>query len=266
MITLPHWTHKQLLWIFLIACAIFSLARWDSEVWLTSKLDAVIQEQQLPLHYASAHLQGLSLVLSDVSITTTMPKTLHLDELELQAHGLGWLLGDWSVRTHVKNDFMDGNALLSQTDEILSIEQLQLKGDISAMQTWLAQPLPAQLSGQVKIRGDLRLSVRTGQIQETELHIDWQKAAVNMMQQVYALGDYGLQLRVADAQGTWNLHGGKQLKIEGHGAWPVSGSIETWPLAGEIAVKAGAKSPLAALLPKQGQHIKLAGTLSQPRW
>jgi len=262
------WSNKQLCLVFIICLPLFMLFNWDVEAWVKSKVDAAIVQNHLDISYQTFSLHGAGLHLSHVCLgASNLPKPLWLDEVELQ---LDWLLL-WQMRlsilADVKNNFMQMKALLSMDDGSLLLSDITGQMDVQAAQAWYGKALLAQGFGDVHWQGDIGLNVNTGLPVQTDLHIRWQNAALSMMQQRYALGDYVLALKQSDKNQSWILEGGKQLQIKGRGTLEMNHiDVLKWLLQGKIYAQADAASPLAAFLPQVGKDIKLTGSLGKPQW
>jgi len=266
--TLGLWKNKQLIFIFIGCLVLFSAMRWDIEGWLQNELDSAIEQHHIDIQYSGLSLHGTTLQLSGVRLPApNIPTPLILDEVQLSLDWAALLHADLVLFISANNGFANFQSSISSHESRIKLFDISGEVDVQKAQAWYGQALLVQLSGMVTLQGDIEIDVSTGLPAQTDLQIRWQDAKVDVMQQVYVLGDYGLELIQSELQEQWSLHGGELLQLKGSGLLHMNKSMPfMWPLQGEIHVLLSAESPLRALLPQADKKIKLTGTLGQPQW
>ncbi|MDQ6954705.1 MAG: hypothetical protein Q9M20_04605 [Mariprofundaceae bacterium] len=275
------WKNKHLVFVFMACLLVFTVIRWDIDGWIQGQLDTVIEQNNMPIQYRALSLHGTTLELQDVhldmsdmsNMPNNTPQDLRLDKLQMSLDWAALASAELAILIHANNAFVTLQASISQHESRIKVSDILVQVDVSAAQAWYGQALLAQLAGAVVLQGDIVLDVSTRLPVQTDLTLAWQGAQVSMMQQVYALGDYTLQLtqsaksEQAESQGKWLLQGGEALKLQGNGTLQMNQvMVGLWPLQGEISVQLGAESPLKVFLPQANKMIKLTGTLGQPQW
>jgi len=266
--SIKPWSKKQLIVLFVVALLTFSVGRWDMQSWVQARLDTALLQSGLNIHYTDLSLHGLSLQLAGVNVASPdMPHEMALDTVQISMNAS--TLWHGAIQLHAENAWLQAAANVSLADGVIDVQGLDVQCDVAQAQAWYgaAMALPVTVLGQLHVTGEMAIDKLTGIAQTADVKATLLDASVDMMQQRYALGDYALTWRLHEQVGDWLLSGGKQVVIEGKGVVSVVSNMPMqWPFTGEVDMTAGAESPLVSLLPPNGQHITLAGTLGVPRW
>jgi len=192
-----------------------------------------------------------------------LPNQLLLDTVQA---GLDWSAlwhGVMALKLTGNNVFIQANASLTSHDEILKLDKIHGMLDVKPAQIWLGQSALLQASGQAVLAGSFDVDMQTRLPTAIHLQMQWQQAAVNVLNQDYILGDYSLKL---DDQ-SWQLQGGEQLQLNGKGSLVVSAQpIVQWPLQGNVQVHTKEGGAIANILPSNKMDVNFTGTLGVPRW
>ncbi|MDQ6968867.1 MAG: type II secretion system protein N [Mariprofundaceae bacterium] len=259
---------KHLGIVFVIFLIFFTIYRWDATQWLRGQIDSAISERSLDVRYAGLELDWMHVQLEDVQIQVPNRLTpLILKKVDISPDWLALLDLRWAALIHVQQALMDLSGSVSVHGDQLEIHDLTAKGDVAAIQAWLAYPLPVQLSGNVRLQGDIDVNIHTSLPLNGNLKLAWNAAALSMMQKEYLLGDYSLDLKIKDQIGVWSVRGGDSVAIQGQGDVTMQASAMTaWPLKGEVKFTAAAKSALAQFLPQSSQKAMISGALGAPHF
>ena len=265
----PTWSARKLGLLFAMALLLFMFIRWDSSVWLQQRLNQIIAEQQLNISYGSAHLQGFTLHIDEVRITTPQhPQPFPLQSLTLNLNWMSLLQGELSLHAHASNAFMDLNADVTQHDTLLQLRAIEGFADVALAQTWLALPSPVKMQGQLQLQGSAALMLHNGFPTQADLTAHWLKGAANMMMLHYPLGEYALHATLQENLAQWTLSGGEQLTLNGQGELHLQPTMpaQQWAISGSIRMQAAEGSPLASFLTSQEKLAQISGTIGLPLW
>jgi len=265
---MKSWSKKQLIVLFAVALLVFTVGRWDMQSWLQSRLDTALLQNELNIHYTDLELHGLSLQLYGVNVASAdMPHAMALDTVKIAMTWASILHG--TMQLHAENAWLQAAANVSLADDMIDVQGLDVQCDVAQAQAWYgaAVAFPFAILGQLHVTGDVVVDETTGIAHTADVQAALTSASADVMQQHYALGDYALTWQLHEHVGDWLLSGGEHLIVEGKGVVSVVSSMPMqWALTGVVDMTAGAESPLVSLLPPNGQHITLAGTLGAPRW
>lgn len=265
---IKQWSQKQLVVFFVVALLVFTVGRWDMQSWVQSRLDTAILQSGLNIDYEDLTLRGLSLQLHGVNVMLAdMSHSMPLDMVQI---ALTWSsVWHGTVQLYAENTWLQATTNISLDDGAIDVRGLEVQCDVAQAQAWYGAniALPFSVLGQLHITGDMAIDKTAGIAQAADLKATLISASVAMMQQNYALGDYALVWQLHEQVGDWSLSGGEQVAMEGKGVVNVASRLPMqWPLTGVVDMTAGADSPIVSLLPQNGRHITLTGTLGAPRW
>jgi len=256
------WSNKQLLYVFVVSLAAFSVLRWDMDAWFASKVDAAITAEHLPIAYKTinAHIYGVD--LSQVNLKLAgMPNDLLLKSVQIRLNWESLWHAEVAFDVSLSNDFLRWHSLLSLQDDKLILRDIDADVDVQKAQIWSKQNAIFQAEGTATVQGDLTLHQASGAPLSVSLLVLWKHASINLLDQHYALGDYHLQL----TKQQWELEGGSQLSLHGKGVLQVSEApLLQWSLNGSVEVSPQTQSAVGRLVP--ASSIQLSGTLGKPRW
>jgi len=265
MATTPKsWSTKQLCYIFLGSLTVFTILRWDINMWLSRQLDAVLVQNHIQMQYQSLSLHGSGFDLSNVALhIPNLPNKLLLDTVQSNLDWAALWHGHMALKLMAKNPFIQFKSSLSFHNHKLGLNHISTKVNIKPAQSWLEQSTLLQASGQAILQGSLHIDIQTGLPTPVNLQMLWQHASINLLGKHYMLGDYSLQLNDQN----WLLQGGKQLQLNGKGSLTMNAhSIFQWPLQGEVQMYSKESAGVAAILPSNKVHMSFTGTLGSPHW
>ncbi len=255
--------------IFIAALLLLMGWRWDNQAWLRQQADAFIQQQHLPISYASIQQEGAGVIWTDIRITSKKMPPFLIHELHLHLAWSELWHGHLAMRLQASNDFFTVSSLMAQDEDIVQLQSLQLHSDVGKAVAWAKLPLPVQAQGQADMNGTLYLNRTTGMpTNASNLTLIWHNAAISMMQQTQALGNYTLNSQQQEQSIHWTLNGGNDLRVEGNGSLILQAQqLPHTALAGNITIHTKSGTLLDSILgASQGTSIQLSGTLQQPQW
>jgi len=266
--TSNHFSWRFLAVTFVLALVLFVGLRWDINPWLKGKLDNMIQQQHLDLHYATLERDGLHVTLHQVQFKhPSLPQTLQLDRLDVAPDIWASLTGHRRADVHVQNDFMDIRAQAEIHKQMLTVQGLEASWDVAQSQAWLALPSPIHVQGQLHMEGQFSMDMDNGLPQSATLTAHWQQAEASLMSQHYPLGDYILQANIENQHIQWQLSGGQELALQGKGWIEISNlAMSQWALQGHVTVLASQKSSLAMFLTASERQLNISGSVEHPQW
>jgi len=255
----------------MLALLLFIAMRWQPELWLQAQVDRQARQRGIDVQYQQLDITGFSARIQHISIrTAALPAPIVLDALSISPAWSMLLKGTGAVDVKAMLSGQSAQAILAWQNKYIEVRDLNADLDVAVLQTFWKQrmSLPVDVSGRLKLSGNVQLDAVTGLPVDGALNALWQQARVDLPMFDKPLGDYELVLKAdAKAHWQWSLGGGKAVTLSGSGLLDLSAtSSQQWTVRGRLQVQAQpAAKAIAALLGQQAKAFAVSGPLLNAR-
>jgi len=268
-----HASVWQLCLVFVLALLLFTLMRWQPELWLQHQIDQQARNNGIGLHYQALQVEGLSVRMEHVSVQTRqLPAPLVLDSLRISPAWSMLMAGTGAIDVMVTLSGQSAQAVLAWQDKYIEVHDLNAVLDVASLQPLWKQrmPIPVQAGGRLKLSGHVQLNALSGLPVDGELNAVWQQARIELPMLNKPLGNYQLAVKAttpASGGWQWTLGGGTEVMLSGSGQLDLSGtSPQQWVVSGRVQVQAAPEAKaIASLLGHQARAFNISGNLLNAR-
>ena len=268
-----HLSWQKLCLAFLLALLLFMLMRWQPELWLQHEIDQQALHHGVDIHYASLHIEGLSVRLEHLSVQAAhMPSPVVLDSLSISTAWASLFTGIAAASVHAEMMDQSAEAVLAWQGGHIVIHDLNAVLEVVALQSYWKQrlPLPVDAGGQLRFSGTMQLDAVSGLPVTGQLKVRWQQATIALPMFDKPLGDYQLTLNTAEnipGHWQWLLTGGTVVALSGSGQLDLSGTLpQQWTINGRVQIQAAPEArALASMLGNQAKSFSISGKLFNVR-
>ncbi len=260
---------RFLITLFLVLLAVFTFIRWDSSAWLNTQIQQAASNAGYQLSYSDFNITGLTVRLQHVHIQQQQ-NSLNLDTLTISPSLSSLASGHLGVDIHVSWLGNPASLSVSTSNNLLNLSNIDAMIDISRIQNL---NIPAQLSGLVRLQGDLVLQQNTGVPQSGKLQLTWSQAKAGLATPEFTLGDYMLNLNSTDTPNQpwqWRVSGGSGVTLNGSGTLtPTTPDPKQWLVHGLVDAAMDNTNPslsmmMQSMMSSNKAKLRVSGSLGKP--
>ncbi len=263
--------------VFIIALIIFVGFRFEAESLIRAKVIEMASQSGMQLQFDQVNVMGWIAGFHHVSIASErLPIGLSFEQVEISPSWGSLLTGKLAI--NVELIWAGGNATvsISQSGEYISIQDIDVQTGIADVlqkaKPFLHLPVPVDVSGGVKLEGEILLDRKSGMPQSGALSLYWQGAKFGMMGEESALGNLSLQVQSKAPQWEWLIQDEGTGFIDAKGVVQQQGAqMARWPITGSAVIHVSKLNDpsLLALVSGFGaageMRLNVSGMLFRPR-
>jgi len=245
--------------LFAIALPVFIWVRWEP----ASRVDAWVVRTGLPLRISGVEKRWPGLRLHDVVLQLQGIAPLRLKWIDVAPAWRPFLEGNIGLDIRFSGPDAQGIARIIRRGGQLYMQFIDMRLGPRLLPQFPGMPKPG---GEIRLKGDVSLDMRTQAPTTGFLVIQWLNGAIQLGDQAVRLGDYRLEIRHGSDGWRWQVGGGTIVEANGNGKLVSEGRPESWHLWGHVTL---AGPGLLTGRPGKGGardriRLDLGGTLMRP--